>query len=150
MFKKILVALENSNADRSLLPRIEKLASLMHSELLLVHVADGWVARNFVQLKLAESEEMKADRQYLEETAARLSATGLTVSVQLALGDPASEIVKVAQTAQCDLIAMTTHGHRLIGDLIHGSTIEAVRHRSIIPLFVVPPAPSAAPQRSSL
>ena len=37
------------------------------AKLLLVHVSDGWVARNFDQLKLAESEEMKQDRVYLKE-----------------------------------------------------------------------------------
>ena len=80
MYRKILVALENSRADASLLPHIEKLAKLMHSQLLLVHVADGWVARNFNQLKLAESEEMKTDRAYLETAAARLRKAGLEVN----------------------------------------------------------------------
>ena len=94
MFKKILVALENKRTDESLLPQVEKLASLLHSELLLVHVADGWVARNFNQLKLSESEEMKGDRRYLEETAGRLLAAGIKVSYHLALGDPPREILK--------------------------------------------------------
>ncbi len=138
MFKNILVALENSRSDQSLLPQVEKLAALLHSELLLLHVADGWVARNFEQLQLAESEEMKSDRRYLEETAARLRAAGVKVSVDLALGDPATEILKVAQARQCDLIAMTTDGHRLIGEIIYGSTIEAVCHKATVPLLVVP------------
>jgi manganese transport protein len=137
MYRKILVALENSRADQSLLPHIEQLASLTRAELLLVHVADGWVARNFDKLKLAESEEMKADREYLEATAAKLRAAGLQVSVHLALGDPPTEILKSAEAEHCDLIAMTTHGHRLIGDILHGSTIEHVRHRAMVPLLVV-------------
>ncbi len=137
MYRKILVALENSRADTSLLPHIEQLAELLHSELLLVHVADGWVARNFEKLKLAESEEMKQDRLYLEATAARLREAGLKVSVHLALGDPPREILKTAETEKCDLIAMTTHGHRLIGDLIYGSTIHEVRHKARIPVLLV-------------
>lgn len=137
MFKKILVALENTSADESLVPQIQKLALLLHSQLLLVHVADGWVARNFNQLRLAESREMKDDRRYLEQTAERLRAAGLQVSYHLALGDPATEILKTANSQRCDLIAMTTHGHRLIGDIIYGSTIESVRHKATMPLLVV-------------
>ena len=137
MYKKILVALENSRADRSLLPHIEQLARLCKSQLLLVHVADGWAARNFDRLKLAESEEMKADRAYLEATAGRLRAAGLEVSAKLALGDPPAEILRAAESEQCDLIAMTTHGHRLIGDLIFGSTIHEVRHKASVPVLLV-------------
>src|SRR6266481_853581 len=137
MYRKILVALENSRADASLLPHIEKLAKLMHSKLLLVHVADGWVARNFNQLKLAESEEMKADRAYLEATAQNLRKAGVEVAAQLALGDPPTELIKIAESEHCDLIAMTSHGHRLVGDLIFGSTIHKVRHSTSIPVLLV-------------
>ena len=137
MYQNILVALENSRADQSLLSHIEKLATLLGSRLLLVHVADGWVARHFERLKLAESEEMKADRHYLETTAEKLRAAGLQVTTRLALGDPPVEILNIATAENCDLIAMTTHGHGLIGDIIHGSTIEPVRHRAMIPLLIV-------------
>jgi nucleotide-binding universal stress UspA family protein len=137
MYQNILVALENSRADQSLLSHIEKLATLLRARLLLVHVADGWVARHFDRLKLAESEEMKADRHYLETTAEKLRAAGLQVTTRLALGDPPVEILNIATAENCDLIAMTTHGHGLIGDIIHGSTIEPVRHRAMIPLLIV-------------
>ncbi|HEU0039460.1 MAG TPA: universal stress protein [Verrucomicrobiae bacterium] len=137
MYRKILVALENSRADKSLLPHVTDLAKQLGSELLLVHVADGWVARNFDKLKLAESDEMKADRAYLESTTSQLRAQGLTVSAHLALGDPPSEILKTAGVEHCDLIAMTSHGHRLIGDIIYGSTINEVRHRTTIPVLLV-------------
>src|SRR5436190_11977582 len=106
MYKRILVALENGKADQSLLPHIAQLATLLHSELLLIHVADGWVARNYDQLKLADSDEMKADRQYLESHAADLRARGLNARVHLALGNPPTEILKAAIQEQCDLIAM--------------------------------------------
>lgn len=137
MYKKILVALENGRADNSLLPHVSQLAALLGSELLLIHVADGWVARNYEQLRLAESEEMIADRRYLQDHATKLREAGLRASIHLALGNPPNEILKTAEHEHCDLIAMTTHGHRLFGDLIHGSTITAVRHKSHIPLLLV-------------
>jgi manganese transport protein len=137
MYRKILVALENSSADKSLLPQVAQLAKRLGSELLLLHVADGWVARNFNQLKLAESEEMQNDRAYLERIAGDLRKEGLSVSTTLALGNPPEEILKVAEAEECKLIAMAGHGHRLFGDIFHGSTITEVRHRTHIPIFLV-------------
>jgi len=137
MYRKMLVALENSRADASLLPHITALAKQLGSELLLLHVADGWAARHFSQLKLAESQEMKEDRAYLEATALKLQAEGLKVSALLAMGDPSTEILRTAEREQCDLIAMTSHGHRFLADIFCGSTISKVRHESRIPVLVV-------------
>jgi nucleotide-binding universal stress UspA family protein len=137
MYRKILVALENSPADKTMLPQIAQLAKKLGSELLLLHVADGFAARNFNQLKLAESDEMKSDRAYLEKAAGHLREHGLTVATTLALGNPPTEIIKIAEEQDCKLIAMTSHGHRFFGDLFHGSTINEVRHRTHIPIFLV-------------
>jgi manganese transport protein len=137
MYKKILVALENGPADETILPHIAELAQRFGSRLLLLHVADGWAARNFHKLELAESEEMKDDRAYLEKIAATLRAQNFSVTTLLALGNPPAEILKAAAKEQCDLIAMTSHGHRFFGDLFHGSTITQVRHRTQIPLLIL-------------
>jgi len=137
MYRKILVALENSKSDKTLLPHVEKLASLLGSHLLLVHVADGWVARTYDQLKLNESDEMRADRKYLDDTVAELRARGLNASACLALGNPPNEIVKTGETEGCDLIAMGTHGHGFIGDILFGSTIHEVRHKTRIPVLLI-------------
>lgn len=140
MYRKILVALENSPTDQELLPHIAQFATMTKGELLLLHVADGWVARNFEQLSLAESEEMREDLNYLEEIAGRLRGeTGLKIETRLALGNPPTQILQVSEQERCDLIAMASHGHQLIGDIIHGSTIEAVRHKARVPILVVPP-----------
>jgi nucleotide-binding universal stress UspA family protein len=80
---------------------------------------------------------MRADREYLEKITADLRAQGLRVTAQLAAGDPPTEILKAAEAGQCDLIAMTTHGHRLIKDLVLGSTIDPVRHRASVPVLLV-------------
>jgi manganese transport protein len=140
MYRKILVALDTSTSDQELLPHIVQFAALAKSDLLLLHVADGWVARNFEQLNLAESEEMRDDWKYLEETAARLRAeTNLKIETRLGLGNPPVQILQVAEQEHCDLIALASHGHRLVGDIIYGSTIDAVRHKARVPILVVPP-----------
>ena len=137
MYQHILVALENSDADRAILAHIEPLARLLGSKLLLVHVADGWAARAFNDLNLRESEEMRADRAYLEERRAELVARGFDCRARLALGDPAAELVKVARDEHVDLIAMSTHGHRFFNDLLRGSTADRVRHDVVIPVLMV-------------
>jgi len=137
MYKRILVALENSRADKALLPHISELAGHFDSELLLIHVADGWAARNFEKLDLAESEEIKEDRAYLEKRATELREAGRKVRIHLAMGDPATEIVRIAKREHCDLIAMAAHGHRFLGDLFFGSTINAVRHSATAPVLLV-------------
>lgn len=137
MYKKILIALENSQADQALLPHVTELARIHHSHILLVHVADGWAARHYQDFLLKESEEMIKDRLYLAEVAENLRCLGLNVKVHLALGDPPMEILKTAIHEGCDLIAMTSHGHRFWADLFFGSTIEEVRHMSSIPILIV-------------
>ena len=137
MYKKILITLDNSPADESILPHAAELASRFGSEILLLHVADGFAARCFDQLKLAESEEIKSDRAYLEKVADDLRAKKLSVTARLAMGNPPVEILKMAENEHCDLIAMAGHGHRLFGDIFHGSTITEVRHQTSIPLLVI-------------
>src|SRR5882724_353744 len=107
MYRKILVTLDTTAADQELLPHIAQFAALAKSDLLLLHVADGWVARNFDQLNLAESEEMREDWRYLEETAARLrTESGLKIETRLGLGNPPTQILQLAEQEQCDLIAL--------------------------------------------
>ena len=137
MYRKILIALDNGPADKSILTHVTELATHFNSHLLLLHVADGFAARCFDQLKLAESEEMKNDRAYLEKIAEGLRGKKLTVETRLALGNPPTEILKMANSEHCDLIAMAGHGHRLFGDIFHGSTITEVRHNTSIPILVV-------------
>ena len=137
MYRSILVAVENSPADRTILAHVRELASLTGAELLLVHVADGWAARHFDELKLRESEEMKADRAYLERLAAELGAASLTVTTELAMGDPATELIRLCAERKVDLIAMSTHGHRFLQDLLRGTTVDKVRHLVRIPVLLL-------------
>jgi nucleotide-binding universal stress UspA family protein len=137
MYRRILVAVENSAADRTILTHVRQLAALTQAEILLVHVADGWVARNFDQLKLRESEEMRMDRAYLARLASELAADSLKVDAVLAMGDPANELIRLAEERKVDLIAMSTHGHRFFNDLLRGTTVSKVRHVVKIPVLLL-------------
>jgi len=137
VYKKILVTLENSRTDEAILRHIELLAKPLGSSLLLVHVADGWMARHRDRLNLAESEEMRIDRAYLETVRNRFAAAGIPAETQLLWGEPADEIVKLAEAAGVDLIAMSTHGHRFLADLVYGSTANKVRHTVDIPVLLL-------------
>ena len=137
MYKRILVAVEHSAADRTILSHVSELAHMTGAELLLVHVADGWAARNFDRLNLRESDEMKEDRAYLDGLRAELAAQGLHVRTQLAMGDPSDELIRVSKEEQADLIAMSTHGHRFLSDVIHGTTADRVRHLVKVPVLLL-------------
>jgi nucleotide-binding universal stress UspA family protein len=137
MYRRILIPLENSPADETILAHIRPLARLTDSALLLVHVSDGWVARNFTRLDLAESQEMKEDRIYLDRRLHELQDEGFACEAVLALGEPSDEIIKLAREKQVDLIAMTTHGHRFISDLLYGATADKVRHAVDVPVLLL-------------
>jgi nucleotide-binding universal stress UspA family protein len=137
VYTRILVPLENSPYDEAILAHVRRLARLCDAAILLIHVADGWAARAMAQLELRESEELRADRDYLSRLTTMLEKEGFSVDSILAAGDPTREIIEAAEREHCDLIAMSTHGHRFIKDVIFGSVAESVRHRCTIPVLLV-------------
>ena len=146
MYHRILVPVENSSYDERILDHVRQLARYCGASVVLIHVADGWAARNIQQLNLRESEEMRDDRVYIEGLATRLTADGLSAEALLATGDPSAEIAAAAERERCDLIAMSTHGHRFIADLIYGSVANAVRHMTSVPVLLLR-APAGAKQK---
>ncbi len=137
MYKTILIPVENSPADATILAHIRPLARLTGASLLLLHVADGWAARNFDQLDLQESEEIREDREYLKALEKQLRDEGFSVSSELAKGSPPEEIIRVSREKKVDLIAMSTHGHRFVGDLVYGTTVTRVRHEVDVPVLLL-------------
>ncbi len=137
MFKQILVPLENSPTDKVILDHIRPLAKLTKATLILVHVADGFAARFQDQLNLADSEEIRKDRSYLDVCRKKLGEEGFQVNTHLVRGDPTEQILVIAEKEQCDLIAMSTHGHRFIKDFLLGSVAEGIRHRTSIPILMI-------------
>ena len=135
MYKHILVPLENSATDEVILRHIRPLAKSLQAKVTLIHCADGFQARH--QKQLGESEEMRRDREYLEQRERELRSEGFEITAVLAWGDPADQILAAAEREQCDLIAMSTHGHRFLSDLVLGSVSSDVRHKTRIPVLLV-------------
>jgi len=138
MYKKIMVTLDNSPADRTILDHIQPLAKLTKAEIILVHVSDGFVAQLQDQLNLQDSEEIKDDRAYLEQETKNLAAENINVRSVLVQGkEPVEGILSVALENQCDLIAMATHGHGPVQDLLLGSVADSLRHQTSIPILMI-------------
>jgi nucleotide-binding universal stress UspA family protein len=141
MYGRILVPLEHSDYDEANLSHDSELARLCSSSVVLIHVADGWAARNQQGLALRESAEMRDDRDYIEARRDELEAAGISAECVLAGGDPGTEIAAAAERERCDLVAMSTHGHKGVQDLLRGSVANEVRHRTTIPVLMVRGAP---------
>jgi nucleotide-binding universal stress UspA family protein len=137
MYRRILVPVENSAYDQAILAHVRELARLCKAAVVLIHVADGFAARNAQQLNLRESEEMRLDRDYLDRLTSDLGRDGIDAESILAGGEPSREIAAAAEREHCDLIAMSTHGHRFVKDLLYGSVANEVRHISKIPVLLV-------------
>lgn len=137
MYQRILVPLEHTDTDAAIVEHVRQLAKLSGGSVVFIHVADGWAARNANELTLRESEEMRIDREYLEAIGDRLELDGIESECILAGGDPSKEIAAAAEREECDLIAMSTHGHRFIKDVIYGSVANEVRHLTRIPVLLV-------------
>lgn len=135
MYKTILITLDATDVDTAILEHIRPLARVMHSKLVLLHVADGWAAR--LHGSDAVSPEVNHDNAYLDRVQAELAGEGFEVESHLAFGDPATEIVRWVEEKGCDLIAMSTHGHRFLADLVLGSTANRVRHKVSVPVLLL-------------
>jgi len=135
MYKKILVTLDATPTDRAIIEHIKALAKIMHSTVVLLHVADGWAARMYGAD--AVSPEVTEDKAYLEKIQAEFQSAGIPAESALAFGDPPGEIIKFVQEKGCDLVAMSTHGHRFMGDLFLGTTAPRVQHSVSVPVLLL-------------
>jgi nucleotide-binding universal stress UspA family protein len=135
MYETILVTLDGTPTDRAIIEHVKQLAKLAHSRLVLLHVADGWAARTYGPD--AVSPEISEDTTYLEKVQEEFQSSGIPTEAELAYGDPADQIIKWVEKKKCDLVAMSTHGHRFLADVFLGSTADRVRHKIGIPVLLL-------------
>jgi nucleotide-binding universal stress UspA family protein len=135
MYKTILLTLDGTPTDRAIIEHVKPLAKLAASRVVLLHVADGWAARTYG--RDAVSREINEDTAYLEKVRSEFRSEGISTDADLAFGDPATEIVKWVGQKGCDLVAMSTHGHRFLGDLFFGTTATKVQHNISVPVLLL-------------
>ena len=135
MYETILVTLDGTPTDRSIIDHIKQLAKLAGSRLVLLHMADGWAARTYGPD--AVSPEIAEDTAYLQSVRAEFQSVGIPTEAELAYGEPANEIIKWVRQKGCDLVAMSTHGHRFLADVFLGTTATRVQHRISVPVLLL-------------
>src|ERR1700726_3626193 len=135
MYQTILVTLDGTATDRAIIEHIKQLATMARSRLVLLHVADGWAARTYGPD--AVSPEIAEDTAYLEKIRSEFQAAGIPAEAELAYGEPVDEIIKWVRQKGCDLVAMSTHGHRFLADIFLGNTASRVQHNISIPVLLL-------------
>jgi len=135
LYRKILVPLEGTGHDGSILRHVTKLAKMHSSELILIHIADGWSARFYGEE--SDSKEVREDREYMGQCAEKMKKEGIPTTWRLGYGKPGPELVRAVEETGCDLVAMTTHGHRWMEDVLFGSASSEVRHGVDIPVLLL-------------
>src|SRR5579862_1190284 len=135
MYETILVTLDGTPSDRAIIEHIKELAKLAQSRLVLLHVADGWAARTYGPD--AVSPEIAEDTAYLEKVRAEFQEAGIPAEAELAYGSPSKEIIKWIREKGCDLVAMSTHGHRFLADVFLGTTASRVQHGIRVPVLLL-------------
>ena len=136
MYNKILVTLDATPTDRAIIEHVKALAQVMHSRVVLLHVADGWAARMFGPD--AVSPEIAEDKAYLEKVQRRVPVRGHSRRGRTGVrrtGPRKSS--NGCKDKGCDLVAMSTHGHRFVADLFLGTTSRRVRHSVSVPVLLL-------------
>jgi len=135
IYKTILVTLDGTKTDRAIIEHIKSLAGMAHSRVVLLHVADGWAARTYGSDAI--SREITEDTAYLKKILEEFKTAGISADAELAYGDPVKEIVKWVKQKGCDLVAMSTHGHRFLADIFLGTTASRVQHSISVPVLLL-------------
>jgi len=135
LYKTILVTLEGTPTDRAIIEHIKVLAPALQSRVVLLHVATGVPAK--YHRTDAAGKEVEESKAFLDRVLGEFIAAGIPAEAQLAYGEPAKEIVNWVLQNGCDLVAMSTHGHQLIADLVLGTTANRVQHNISVPVLLL-------------
>lgn len=135
MYKTILVTLEGTPTDRAIIEHVKQLAAALQSRVVLLHVVSGVPA--LIHGSDAAGREVEEATAFLQAVRAEFAKAGIAAEAELAYGDPGKEIVAWVNKKGCDLVAMSTHGHQFVADLVLGTTAFRVQHSLSVPVLML-------------
>jgi manganese transport protein len=135
MYDTILLTLDGSPADRAIIEHVKSLARIMQSRVVLLHVATGVPAQ--WSGPSAGGQEIDTSQAYLNEVRSEFDVAGVRAEAELAFGEPVKEIIRWVEQRGCELVAMGTHGHRALADLVLGATASRVQHSISVPVLLL-------------
>jgi len=132
------VAVDFSRADKAVLSYAVTLARAANrgARVFLFHVVESGGAR-VMGGELSDS-EARGDQERLELYSRELAEHGVEAKYDLGFGEPAAELARLVEHHRPDVIVLGSHGHRAMGDLVHGTSVERLRHQVKIPVMVIP------------
>ncbi|MFZ0548316.1 MAG: Nramp family divalent metal transporter, partial [Candidatus Promineifilaceae bacterium] len=135
-YRRIAIACDFSKGEQRLLAEVARLADAKQAEVFLLHVVESPVARTYGEE--AGDREVRSDQRQLERLTAVLQQKGFQTEWRLGAGDAAVELARMITELGVELTIVGAHGHSGFSDLVHGTTIERLRHRIPTPVLVIP------------
>ena len=132
--KKIAVAVDFSNADSVAINSAFEMGG-KEANYTLIHVVETIGAMMYGGN--IEDHETTIDEKLLLQYQEMLTNKGFKVNIQLGFGKPNKAIPKIVNEGNFDVLVMGTHGHTGLKDILFGTTVDKLRHKISIPLFIV-------------
>lgn len=132
VYRKILVTLDCSPVDKIIIEHVERLALQNEAQVSLLHVVHSHTLDQERVLREQAEKDLESCRQIFQDR-------GIAAGVIIRSGEPDSEILEEIDAGDYDLVAMATHGHSFIGDILFGSVSRTLKHKISIPLLLIGP-----------
>lgn len=132
LYRKIMVALDCSPVDNTIIGHVKALAQQNDAQVYLMHVVHSHTLDQDRVLREETLKSMEAYRKTFQDA-------GIEAEVIVRSGEPGPELLKQIEQSDYDLVAMATHGHSFLGDLLFGSVSRTLKHSISIPLLLVGP-----------
>lgn len=135
-YRRVGVAIDFSSGSLRLLAEAQRMAQSSGAKVFLLHVVESPAA--LVMGQEAADQETLSDELRLEQLALKLRDAGFDAEWRLGTGNPASELARIINDIDIDLVILGGHGHSGISDIIHGTTVDSLRHQISASILVVP------------